>query len=91
MPNRCRNRPGSSRPRADELRHGYAIACEVEQISGGRVTLRTGTLYGIGACYAGPLDRMPFMRTVRPTVHTRLIRRTRIPPAHRAALTAALR
>ncbi|KOV60510.1 PadR family transcriptional regulator [Streptomyces sp. MMG1121] len=31
---------------ADEPRHGYAIAREVEKISGGRVTMRTGTLYG---------------------------------------------
>lgn len=31
---------------ADEPRHGYAIAREVELISGGRVKMRTGTLYG---------------------------------------------
>ncbi|MFJ7203912.1 PadR family transcriptional regulator [Streptomyces sp. NPDC098789] len=31
---------------ADEPRHGYAIAREVEKISDGRVKLRTGTLYG---------------------------------------------
>ncbi|MFD6225767.1 PadR family transcriptional regulator [Streptomyces sp. NPDC060232] len=31
---------------ADAPRHGYAIAREVELISGGRVTMRTGTLYG---------------------------------------------
>ncbi|AYG78140.1 hypothetical protein DWB77_00247 [Streptomyces hundungensis] len=31
---------------ADQPRHGYAIAREVEAISGGRVKLRTGTLYG---------------------------------------------
>ncbi|KNB53132.1 PadR family transcriptional regulator [Streptomyces caatingaensis] len=31
---------------ADVPRHGYAIAREVESISGGRVKLRTGTLYG---------------------------------------------
>ncbi|MET8575588.1 helix-turn-helix transcriptional regulator [Streptomyces sp. NPDC005012] len=31
---------------ADEPRHGYAIAREVEAISDGRVKLRTGTLYG---------------------------------------------
>ncbi|MER7760208.1 PadR family transcriptional regulator [Streptomyces sp. NPDC097619] len=31
---------------ADEPRHGYAIAREVEKISGGRVKMRTGTLYG---------------------------------------------
>ncbi|MGY0492804.1 PadR family transcriptional regulator [Streptomyces sp. WG-D5] len=31
---------------ADQPRHGYAIAREVEEMSGGRVKLRTGTLYG---------------------------------------------
>ncbi|MFD9797008.1 PadR family transcriptional regulator [Streptomyces sp. NPDC059070] len=31
---------------ADEPRHGYAIAREVEKISDGRVKMRTGTLYG---------------------------------------------
>ncbi|MER0449478.1 PadR family transcriptional regulator [Streptomyces sp. Edi4] len=31
---------------ADEPRHGYAIAREVEVISGGRMKMRTGTLYG---------------------------------------------
>ncbi|MGW7332508.1 PadR family transcriptional regulator [Streptomyces sp. NPDC054840] len=31
---------------ADEPRHGYAIAREVELISGGRVKMWTGTLYG---------------------------------------------
>lgn len=31
---------------ADEPRHGYAIAREVEAISDGRVKMRTGTLYG---------------------------------------------
>lgn len=31
---------------ADEPRHGYAIAREVELISDGRVKMRTGTLYG---------------------------------------------
>lgn len=30
---------------ADQSRHGYAIAQEVAAVSGGRVTLRTGTLY----------------------------------------------
>jgi DNA-binding PadR family transcriptional regulator len=30
---------------ADESRHGYAIIKEVEERSGGQVTLRTGTLY----------------------------------------------
>ncbi|MEU8774188.1 PadR family transcriptional regulator [Streptomyces sp. NPDC048606] len=31
---------------ADSPRHGYAIAREVEEISEGRVKMRTGTLYG---------------------------------------------
>ena len=31
---------------ADQPRHGYAILKEVEDISGGRVVLSTGTLYG---------------------------------------------
>jgi DNA-binding PadR family transcriptional regulator len=31
---------------ADEPRHGYALMQEVAEISGGRVRLRTGTLYG---------------------------------------------
>ncbi|MFF7456454.1 PadR family transcriptional regulator [Kitasatospora sp. NPDC008115] len=31
---------------ADEPRHGYAIAQEVKAITGGRVVLRTGALYG---------------------------------------------
>ncbi|MGF1431684.1 PadR family transcriptional regulator [Kitasatospora sp. LaBMicrA B282] len=31
---------------ADAPRHGYALLQEVDAISGGRVKLRTGTLYG---------------------------------------------
>jgi DNA-binding PadR family transcriptional regulator len=31
---------------AEQPRHGYAILQDVEQISGGRVKLSTGTLYG---------------------------------------------
>ena len=31
---------------ADEPRHGYALIQEVAEISGGRVRLRAGTLYG---------------------------------------------
>lgn len=31
---------------ADAPKHGYALMQEVEAISGGRVRLRTGTLYG---------------------------------------------
>ncbi|MCP2311038.1 PadR family transcriptional regulator [Kitasatospora paracochleata] len=31
---------------ADAPRHGYALIKEIDAISGGRVTMRTGTLYG---------------------------------------------
>lgn len=31
---------------ADQPRHGYAILKDVEEVSGGRVVLSTGTLYG---------------------------------------------
>lgn len=31
---------------ADSRRHGYAVILEVDRISGGRVRLRPGTLYG---------------------------------------------
>jgi DNA-binding PadR family transcriptional regulator len=31
---------------ADQPRHGYALLQDVKHISGGRVTLSTGTLYG---------------------------------------------
>jgi DNA-binding PadR family transcriptional regulator len=31
---------------AEEPRHGYGVIQEVAQLSGGRVTLRPGTLYG---------------------------------------------
>lgn len=31
---------------AEQPRHGYSILKDVEQISGGRVVLSTGTLYG---------------------------------------------
>ncbi len=31
---------------ADQPRHGYAILKDVEEMSGGRVVLSTGTLYG---------------------------------------------
>lgn len=32
---------------AAETRHGYAVIRAVEELSGGRVTLRVGTLYGV--------------------------------------------
>src|SRR3954452_9373282 len=32
---------------ADQPRHGYGVIGEVEQLSGGRVRLRVGTLYGV--------------------------------------------
>jgi DNA-binding PadR family transcriptional regulator len=31
---------------AQEARHGYALLSDVEKLSGGRVSLSTGTLYG---------------------------------------------
>ena len=31
---------------AEKPRHGYALAKDIEQLSGGRVRLSTGTLYG---------------------------------------------
>lgn len=31
---------------ADEARHGYGLIQEIDAISGGRVRMRTGTLYG---------------------------------------------
>ncbi len=31
---------------ADKPRHGYSILQEVDSLSGGRVSLSTGTLYG---------------------------------------------
>jgi DNA-binding PadR family transcriptional regulator len=31
---------------ADQPRHGYALIRDIEQVSGGRVRLSTGTLYG---------------------------------------------
>ena len=31
---------------ADQPRHGYGLITEVDRLSGGRVTLRPGTLYG---------------------------------------------
>ncbi|MBO3750045.1 helix-turn-helix transcriptional regulator [Streptosporangiaceae bacterium NEAU-GS5] len=32
---------------ADEPRHGYGIVREVDELSGGRVRLKVGTLYGV--------------------------------------------
>lgn len=32
---------------ADEARHGYGIVREVERLSGGRVSMPVGTLYGV--------------------------------------------
>ncbi|WP_338703995.1 PadR family transcriptional regulator (plasmid) [Streptomyces sp. Q6] len=43
---------------ADAPRHGYALIGEVARISGGRVTLRAGTLYGA-------LDRLLHQGLVR--------------------------
>ena len=43
---------------ADAPRHGYAVIAEVEAISGGRVRMRTGTLYAA-------LDRLQQLGLVR--------------------------
>ncbi len=45
---------------ADQERHGYAIIKEVAQLSGGRVTLGPGTLYGA-------LDRLSDQDMIRAT------------------------
>ncbi|GII32117.1 PadR family transcriptional regulator [Planotetraspora mira] len=44
---------------ADEPRHGYGIAQEVERLSSGRVQLKIGTLYGV-------LDRLAADAFVEP-------------------------
>ena len=45
---------------ADEERHGYAIIKEVEKLSGGRLVLGPGTLYGA-------LDRLTDQGLIEPT------------------------
>ena len=62
---------------AEQPRHGYAILKDVEQMSGGRVKLSTGTLYGalkrlLDEAWIerveeddGPRDRRPYRLTAR--------------------------
>ncbi|MCF6742927.1 PadR family transcriptional regulator [Blastococcus sp. KM273128] len=56
---------------ADRPRHGYGVIGEVEQLSGGRVRLRVGTLYGV-------LDRLAAEGAIEPEreeVHAGRVRR----------------
>ncbi|MCZ2815638.1 PadR family transcriptional regulator [Modestobacter sp. VKM Ac-2984] len=68
---------------ADQPRHGYGVIGEVQGLSGGRVTLRVGTLYGV-------LDRLVAEGQValdREEVHAgRLRRYFRLTDAGRLAL-----
>ncbi|GAA4729564.1 hypothetical protein GCM10023328_05230 [Modestobacter marinus] len=70
---------------ADRPRHGYGVIAEVQGLSGGRVTLRVGTLYGV-------LDRLVAEGQVTPDreeVHAgRLRRYFRLTDAGRLALEA---
>lgn len=70
---------------ADQPRHGYGVIAEVQGLSGGRVTLRVGTLYGV-------LDRLVAEGQVAPDreeVHAgRLRRYYRLTDAGRLALEA---
>ncbi|WP_036335571.1 PadR family transcriptional regulator [Modestobacter caceresii] len=72
---------------ADRPRHGYGVIAEVQGLSGGRVTLRVGTLYGV-------LDRLVAEERValdREEVHAgRLRRYYRLTDAGRLALEAEL-
>lgn len=65
--------------------HGYGILGDVEQLSGGRVTLKVGSLYGV-------LDRLAAERLVEldreEPHHGRLRRYFRITDAGRSALAA---
>jgi PadR family transcriptional regulator PadR len=56
---------------ADQPRHGYGVIGEVQELSGGRVTLRVGTLYGV-------LDRLVAEGRIEPDreeVHVGRVRR----------------
>src|SRR3954451_18638517 len=68
---------------ADQPRHGYGLIGEVEQLSGGRVRLRVGTLYGV-------LDRLVAEGRVEPDrerLHAGRVRRYyRLTGAGRTAL-----
>ena len=70
---------------ADEERHGYGIIREVEVLSGGRVKLGPGTLYGA-------LDRLSEEGVIRPTrtevVNSRLRRYYAITPSGLTVLRA---
>ena len=72
---------------ADQPRHGYGVIAEVEELSGGRVTLRVGTLYGV-------LDRLVAEGRVEPDreeVHAGRVRRYhRLTAAGRQALEQEL-
>ena len=69
---------------AEQPRHGYSILKDVEQISGGRVKLSTGTLYGALRrlldqawieCIEqreSPRDRRPYRLTSRGHLNLRL-------------------
>src|SRR3954463_259022 len=68
---------------SDRPRHGYGVIGEVQELSGGRVTLRVGTLYGV-------LDRLVAEGRVEPDheeVHAGRVRRYHpLTGAGRAAL-----
>src|SRR3954471_19578319 len=68
---------------SDRPRHGYGVIGEVQELSGGRVTLRVGTLYGV-------LDRLVAEGRVEPDheeVHAGRVRRYhRLTDAGRPAL-----
>ena len=70
---------------ADRPRHGYGVIGEVAELSGGRVTLRVGTLYGV-------LDRLVAEERVEPdreeVVAGRVRRYYRITGAGRQVLGA---
>jgi len=72
---------------ADRPRHGYGVIGEVAGLSGGRVELRVGTLYGV-------LDRLVTGERVeldREEVHSGRVRRYyRLTAAGRRALEAEL-
>jgi PadR family transcriptional regulator, regulatory protein PadR len=70
---------------ADRPRHGYGVIAEVAELSGGRVRLRVGTLYGV-------LDRLVAQGEVEPDreeVHVGRVRRYyRVTSAGQAVLEA---
>jgi DNA-binding PadR family transcriptional regulator len=70
---------------AAEAQHGYGIITDVQQISGGRVRLRPGTLYAA-------LDRLHAQELIQvdheEVVDSRLRRHYRLTPAGSARLAA---